>query len=621
MECDVLVIGGGHAGIEAAHAAAKMGKNTILLTLNKKMIGNMPCNPHIGGSAKGILVREIDALGGLMGIAADISPLQIKMLNTGKGPGVQCLRAQEDKIEYPCNIQSLLSKTENLTIKEGEATSLLSTEKKVTGVILKSGEEIHAKATILTSGTYLEASIFRGLKESKEGPDGEKGSYGLSASLKALGLPIRRFKTGTPPRLKKSTIDFSKALIQPGMDGDLAFSYSTKNFVPLEKQLPCYLIYTNKKTMDLVKKYSPLSSLHNGLMHGIGPRYCPSIEAKAERFPEKDQHQLFLEPEFRNGESIYLQGFSNGFAPEIQEEIVKTLPGLEKVEFLKYAYQIEYDCLDPLSFGPDLKSKILDGLFAAGQVIGTSGYEEAASLGLMAGINACLALDNRPAFYLRRDEAYIGVMIDDLVSKGAEEPYRLMSSRAEHRLLLRHDNADLRLTRYGHDLGLIGEEEYSNFLKRKEDIELAKNLLKSTTISSSDAANQMLEKRGYHDTELGHRASDLLMRPRISFEDLKPFLSSLPPLSSNQSMTIETDIKYFGYIAREEAEVLRQRKLEDVCLPQDFPYMEALGIAMEAREKLAKVRPVTVGQASRIYGVNPADITALLLELKRRKLL
>ncbi len=621
MECDVLVIGGGHAGIEAAHAAAMMGKKTILLTLHLSMMGNMPCNPHIGGSAKGILVRELDALGGLMGIAADISPLQIKMLNTGKGPGVQCLRAQEDKTEYPRNIQLLLKKTPNLSFVEGEAISLLNEGKTIVGVRLKSGEDICAKATILTSGTYLEASIFRGPYVSKEGPDGEKGSYGLSSSLKELSLPIRRFKTGTPPRLKKSSIDFSKTDIQPGMEGELAFSYTTKTFLPLEKQLPCFLTYTNEETIRLVHFHLKESSLHNGLMHGIGPRYCPSIEAKVERFPDKIRHQLFLEPEFREGESIYLQGFSNGFAPSIQEELVHTLPGLEKAEFLKYAYQIEYDCLDPLSFGPDLKSKLYEGLYAAGQVLGTSGYEEAATLGFMAGVNAALALDNKPPFVLQRDEAYIGVMIDDLVNKGAEEPYRLMSSRAEHRLLLRHDNADFRLAFYGHDLGTLHEEAYQEYLARKERIDKTEHLLHEVTIPSNPLTISLLEKKGYFDGEKGHRACELVLRPRISLNDILPFIPSCPLLNENDKMTLETKIKYAGYIAREEAECERQRKLEKVSIPRDLPYLSIGGISMEARERLAKIQPFTVGQASRIYGVNPADITALLLELKRRKVI
>ena len=476
---DVIVVGGGHAGIEASHASAMLGLNTLLITLNRKMIGNMPCNPHIGGSAKGIVVREIDALGGLMAIAADHRPLQMKMLNTGKGPGVQCLRSQQDKKGYPAFIQSLLDQTPNLTIIEEEVKDLLYDDKRVYGVVLSSKKTLNAKAVILTTGTYMNGRIISGRDVFEGGPDGEKPSKGLSESLQKMGIELIRLKTGTPPRLKASTIDFSKGEIQEGSHEKLAFSYSTKHFIPFEEQLPCYLIYAGKPTIDIVKEHMQDSAVFNGVIQGIGPRYCPSFESKIDRFADKERHQLFLEPEYEHGESIYLQGFSTGMPHEIQEEMVHSLPGLEHAEILKWAYQIEYDAVKSFEFDETLKIKKYDGLYIAGQICGTSGYEEAAGLGLMAGINAARAIRGQNKFVLKRNEAYIGVMIDDLVTKGTDEPYRLLSSRAEYRLLLRHDNADLRLCEHGHDLGLLSETRYAEFKQKYERIHEAIHLLET----------------------------------------------------------------------------------------------------------------------------------------------
>ena len=477
---EVIVVGGGHAGLEAAFAAAHMNHKTLLISLNIKKMGNMPCNPSIGGSAKGIVVREIDALGGMMGKAADHHYLQMKMLNTGKGPGVQCLRAQQDKLEYPAYLQSIALNTPNLTVLEDEVISLIHDESKVYGVRTRSGKEYTGSAVILTTGTYMESLIFRGKEIKEEGPDGEKPSKGLSPYLKEMGLDIYRLKTGTPPRIRRDSIDWSKGSIQPGTKGNLAFSYETKEFIPVEEQIPCYLIYTTPKTHEIIREHLKDSALYSGNIVGVGPRYCPSIESKIVTFADKERHQLFLEPESRETDSIYVQGFSTSMPVEVQEEMVRSLPGFENAVFLKYAYAIEYDAIKTEEYGPTLEIKKWPGLYIAGQICGTSGYEEAAGLGLLAGINACLKIEGKEPLILRRDQSYIGVMIDDLVTKGTEEPYRLMSSRAEFRLLMRHDNADLRLTEIGHKIGLISEERYQNFLKKKENIQKALDVLKTT---------------------------------------------------------------------------------------------------------------------------------------------
>lgn len=623
FDFDAIVVGGGHAGVEASMALAHLHKKTLLITLDRTMIANTPCNPHIGGSAKGIVVREIDALGGMMGLFADYDPLQIKFLNTRKGPGVQCLRAQVDKKGYPKHVQEELAKEKNLEILEGMVTSLLYDEEKVYGVILENKRKITAKAVILTTGTYMESSIISGNNTYLGGPDGQKASIGLSASLEKMGIKIRRLKTGTPPRIAKETIDFSKAKREEGMEGELAFSYLTHRYISLEEQLPCYLIYTTPETRSLIMENLSLSAVTNGLIQAAGPRYCPSIESKMVRFPDKERHQLFLEPEFKDGNSIYLQGFSTGFPHEMQEKLVHTLPGLEKAKILKDAYQIEYDCLASFEFDSTLKVKKYAGLYVAGQICGTSGYEEAAGLGLMAGINASLAIDNKEPFILRRDEAYIGVMIDDLVSKGAEEPYRLLSSRAEYRLLLRHDNADFRLTEKGHEIGIVSEERYSSFLNRKEKIAKAQQILTISLLSPKCGINDYLLSKGYSDISIGHKAIDLLKRPFIEIEEIKKYLPELVALSldDQDDLTLETGIKYSGYIALAKKDAETEKKRESLLLPDDLDYKHMDGLRLEARERLAKVQPKNIGQASRIYGVNPTDISILLLHLKKRGLL
>lgn len=618
-EYAVIVVGGGHAGVEASAAAARMGLNTLLITLNKKMIANMPCNPSIGGSAKGIVVREIDALGGLMGIAADHEYLQMKMLNTGKGPGVQCLRAQEDKHAYPAYVQHLLDEIPNLDILEDEVKALEYHDNVVTGVILKDGSVIKAKAVVISTGTYMEGAILRGKKAVSGGPDGEPPSLGLSKCLQDMGLEIIRLKTGTPPRLKKSTIDFSKAVIQPGMAGDFGFSYTTKTFVPVDKQLPCYLIYTNENTHKLITDNLDKTATYNGLQTGVGPRYCPSIESKVMTFRDKKRHQLFLELEFRDGESIYLQGFSTAMEEDMQVKMVHSIVGLEKAEFLKYAYAIEYDALVPTQYELTLRVKKYQGLYGAGQICGTSGYEEAAGLGLVAGINAALYVLGKEPFILKRNESYIGVMIDDIVTKGTNEPYRLLSSRAEYRLLLRHDNADLRLTEYGHQLGLISEKRYQEFTKKNKNIEKVRQILDKTYLGTNKATTDYLVSQGLEPLTSGVLASEFLKRPGVKYQNVYDLIPELHEITLDfiGISQVEIMVKYEGYIKREEKEALSFSKYESVKLPCDLDYMSMDGLALEARQKLDKIRPINIGQAGRISGVNPSDISILILNLKK----
>ncbi len=620
-EFDLIVVGGGHAGVEASAAISKLGLSVLLLTLNKKMIANMPCNPHIGGSAKGVVVREIDALGGIMGKAADHHPLQTKMLNTSKGPSVQCLRTQQDKRGYPEYVQSLLEKMENLTIEEGEVVDLLLEGNRIHGVVLSNGESIFSKGVILTTGTYMESRIISGKDVHPGGPDGEKSSHGLSASLERLGIVLKRFKTGTPPRLDRKTIDFSKGEIQLGSDLHFGFSYETKEFIPLDKQLPCYLIYTNAKTHQIIKDHFPDSAVLNGTIQGIGPRYCPSIESKIVRFADKERHQLFLEPEFEEGDSIYLQGFSTGMPAEVQKEMVHSLPGLENAHLLKYAYQIEYDAVATPQFDATLKIKKYDGLYIAGQICGTSGYEEAAGLGLIAGINASRYVRGQTPFVLKRNEAYIGVMIDDLVTKGTDEPYRLLSSRAEYRLLLRHDNADSRLTPYGHELGLISEERYQSFLEKYKRIDEAIACLGQNNITDKAGLNDYLKEMGDEETNEGHKGLEILKRPRYSYRRIASLMDSMGEFDFDDEsvLALETKIRYSGYIKKEEKEVEDFMKVEAMPIPLDFDFLHCEGLRLEARQKLDAVRPANIGQASRIPGVNPADLSLLLLVLKKEK--
>ena len=618
-EFDVIVVGGGHAGLEAAFAAAHMGKETLLLTLNFKKMGNMPCNPSIGGSAKGIVVREIDALGGMMGKAADHQYLQMKMLNTGKGPGVQCLRAQQDKLGYPEYLQNLTLNTKHLFVEEAMVISVLHDDEKVFGVVTDKGEEIKSKAVILTTGTYMESQIFRGKEVKDEGPDGEKPSRGLSPYLKGMGIEIFRLKTGTPPRIKRDSIDFSKAVIQPGTKGHLAFSYETTNFIPVEEQIPCYLIYTTPRTHEIIREHLSEAAIFSGSITGVGPRYCPSIESKIVNFADKERHQLFLEPESRETDSIYLQGFSTSMPVEVQEEMVRSLPGFENAEFLKYAYAIEYDAIRTEEYKPTLELKKWPGLYIGGQICGTSGYEEAAALGLMAGINAVLKIDGKEPLILRRDQSYIGVMIDDLVTKGTEEPYRLMSSRAEFRLLLRHDNADLRLTEIGHDIGLISDDRYRKFIEKKNNIARALEILGSVHLGKKKGVEDYLISLGFNELKGGILALDLLKRPNVEYTKIREFIPELQEISLDEFAIEEIEViaKYEGYITKQIHEAENMRKIEEMKIPQGFDYLHMDGLALEARQKLDKVQPLTIGQASRISGVNPSDISILLLNVRR----
>ena len=620
-EFDVIVVGGGHAGLEAAFASAHMGHETLLISINFKKMGNMPCNPSIGGSAKGIVVREIDALGGMMGKAADHHYLQMKMLNTGKGPGVQCLRAQQDKLEYPDYLQQQVLNTKHLSFKEGIVVSLIHDDKHVYGVKTTEGDEYLAKAVILTTGTYMESKIFRGDEVLDEGPDGEKPSLGLSPYLRSMGIETIRFKTGTPPRIKSSSIDFTKGSIQPGTKGNLAFSYETKEFIPVEEQIPCYLIYTQPKTHEIIREHLKDSAMYSGLITGVGPRYCPSIESKIVNFADKERHQLFLEPESRYTDSIYIQGFSTSMPRDVQEEMVRSLPGFEKAEFLKYAYAIEYDLVTTEEYGPTLEMKKWPGLYVAGQICGTSGYEEAAGLGLLAGINACLKIENRDPLILKRDESYIGVMIDDLVTKGTLEPYRLMSSRAEFRLLLRHDNADLRLTEIGHNVGLISEERYQAFKTKRENINSVIEILKKTYLGKRQDVEDYLISLGYNELKGGVQAFELLKRINVKYAKIAEFIPELQGFYLDESGIEEVEIiaKYEGYITKQIKEAEGMRKLDEMMIPKDIDFIHMDGLALEARSKLDKVRPLTIGQASRISGVNPADISILILNLKKRK--
>ncbi len=619
---EVIVVGGGHAGMEASMASAHMGAETLLISLNIKMMANMPCNPSIGGSAKGVVVREIDALGGMMGIAADHEYLQMKMLNTGKGPGVQCLRAQADKITYPRYMQSLALSCPHLTVKEAMVVGLLHDDHHVFGVRLENGEEIYAQAVILTTGTYMESEILIGHNVKKAGPDGEKPSLGLSPFLaKELGIELFRLKTGTPPRIQTDTIDFSQMTPQYGFDGPLAFSYTTTTYKPLSEQVLCYLIYTTPETHQIIRDHLKESAMYGGVVHGVGPRYCPSIEDKIVRFSDKPRHQLFLEPESLMMNSTYLQGFSTSMPEYVQEQMIRSLPGLENCKILKYAYAIEYDAIKPLQFDNTLMVKKWPGLYGAGQIVGTSGYEEAAGLGLMAGINAVLRIRDQKPFVLRRDEAYIGVMIDDLVTKGTKEPYRLLSSRAEYRLLLRHDNADLRLSEYGYRLGLISQERYDRFLQKKEALQQIRAILEKTYLGSNSAISSYLVSLGYEPLKGGIQALELLRRPLVTYQGIQPFIPELETIDLDLEgiHQLEIMIKYEGYIEKQQKTALELQKWEELALPDDFDYLHMDGLALEARQKLDMIRPANIGQASRISGVNPADISILLMMIKRRK--
>ena len=614
---EIIVVGGGHAGCEAAYACAKKGHQTLLITGNIKNIADMPCNPHIGGSAKGIVVREIDALGGVMGKIADKTHLQIKMLNSAKGPAVQALRAQGDKIAYPKEMIKTLNSLENLTIQEGMVEDLIIDNNKVKGVILKDGTKIHAKAVILTTGTYLKSDILVGNTRTRKGPHGEEPSNFLSDKLKEYGFKIIRLKTGTPQRIDRKTIDFSKTKLEPGDNVYHTFSFDLEPCYKLEEQEPCYLTYTNEKTHQIIKENLSKSSMYGALddIKGIGPRYCPSIEDKVVRFADKERHQLFLEPESRFYDDIYLQGFSTSMPPEVQEKMVHSLPGLENAKILKYGYAIEYDAIYPTQLNPTLETKIIKNLYTAGQINGTSGYEEAACQGLIAGINAALNLEEKDPLILKRSDAYIGVLIDDLVTKGIKDPYRLLTSRAEFRLLLRSDNADLRLREIGYNVGMINEDQINKLHKKKNDILELKNFMSIEKVKITDETRQIFEDNNIPVPQVTLSLEQLIKRPEITME----FLEKVIPINYDAEIKkqVEINFKYEGYIQKTYKEVEKMLKLEKKQIPEDIDYDKIKNIASEARQKLKEVRPKTVAQAIRISGVNPADISILTIYLKK----
>ncbi len=616
---DVIVIGGGHAGSEAALATARLGHKTLLVTGNIKMIASMPCNPSIGGPAKGTLVREIDALGGEMGKVADKTSLQMKMLNNSKGPAVRALRAQSDKVLYPKEMQNTLFAEPNLDIKEAYVRKLLVDDQNCHGVILETGETFESNAVILTAGTYMEAAVLVGYTSTPEGPDKQKPSYGLSQHLRDLGMETFRLKTGTPPRIKKDTIDYSKMELSPGDNFKYHFSFDDSVFKPLDKEWPCYLIHTAEETHKIINNNLRKSAMYSGLVKGVGPRYCPSIEDKLVRFADKERHQLFIEPESQFIDEVYLQGFSTSMPHDVQELMVHSLPGLENAVIAKYAYAIEYDAIHPTDLWPTLESKIVKNLYFAGQVNGTSGYEEAACQGLMAGINASLKIKQKEPFILRRDEAYIGVLIDDLVTKGVMDPYRMLTSRAEFRLLLRHDNADIRLTEKGHKIGLISEDRYQKFLNKLEMIKIETERLKKLTVNPTPFINQQL--RDFNSGELKEKMSllDLLKRPELSYDNVISFIGETRTLPLEVTEQIEIEVTYEGYIKKAIREAEKLAKEESIQIPADFDYNTLHNIALEARVKLSKIKPLTIGQASRISGVNPADITNIIMRVKEFK--
>ena len=613
--CDVAVIGAGHAGIEAALASARLGLDTILFTMNLDSVGNMPCNPAIGGTGKGHLVRELDALGGEMGVAADAACIQYRMLNRGKGPAVHSLRAQADRRAYQAYMKKTLEQQENLQLKQAMVTEILTENGQVTGLRTRLGAQYSAKAVIIASGTYLDSTVITGESVCESGPDGMHAAVGLAENLRALGLSLRRFKTGTPPRINRLSIDFSKMELQPGDEKAEPFSFRTTGEV--YNQAVCYLTYTNEKTHEIIRANLHRSPMYDGTISGVGPRYCPSIETKIVRFADKPRHQLFIEPCGLDTEEMYIQGFSSSLPEDVQLAMMRTVPGLENAEMMRPAYAIEYECVDPTELLPTMESKKVKNLYGAGQFNGSSGYEEAAVQGLVAGINAALKIQGKEPLILTRDTSYIGTLIDDLVTKGTEEPYRIMTSRSEYRLLHRQDNADIRLTAIGARVGLVSQERLAQVEEKYRLVKQEMNRLESTGVPASEKLNAMLASKASTPVANSARLADLLRRPEIGYADFAEFDPNRPVLPPAVTEEVEIQIKYAGYLARQEKQVEEFRKEESRKLPENIDYMSIGGLRLEARQKLQEIKPVSIGQAGRISGVSPADIAVLLIYLEQ----